>query len=68
MKSPVLQESAYLRYATFFYLYIMQGIPAGFALTAIANYLIGKNISSEKVGTFIAFVSYHGYCNLHGAL
>lgn len=56
MKAPVLHESAFLRYVTFFYLYIMQGIPAGFALTAIANYLIGKNVSSERVGTFIAFV------------
>lgn len=56
MKAPVLSESAYLRYFTFFYLYVMQGIPAGFALTALANYLIGKNVSSEKVGTFIAFV------------
>lgn len=56
MKPPVLSESAYLRYFTFFYLYVMQGIPAGFALTALANYLIGKNVSSQKVGTFIAFV------------
>lgn len=56
MKGPVLLENSYLRYTTFFYLYIMQGIPAGFALTAIANYLIAKNVSSEKVGSFIAFV------------
>ncbi len=56
IKTPVLHESAYLRYFTFFYLYIMQGIPAGFALYALANYLVGKNVSSEKVGTFIAFV------------
>ena len=53
---PVLNESAYLRYFTFFYLYVMQGIPAGFALTALANYLIGKNIAPERVGTFIAVV------------
>ena len=56
MKLPVLSESAYVRYFTFFYLYIMQGIPAGFALTALVNYLIGKNVPSEQVGTFIAFV------------
>jgi PAT family beta-lactamase induction signal transducer AmpG len=54
MKAPVLSENSNLRYLTFFYLYVMQGIPAGFALTAIANYLAGKNISSEKIGTFIA--------------
>ena len=52
----VLSESANLRYFTFFYLYVMQGIPAGFALTALANYLIGKNVASERVGTFIAVV------------
>ncbi len=56
MRLPVLTESPRLRYATFFYLYIMQGIPAGFALTAISNFLLGKNIPSEKVGTFIALV------------
>ncbi len=56
LKTPVLSESAYLRYFTFFYLYVMQGIPAGFALTALANYLIGKNVSSERIGTFIAVV------------
>ena len=56
IKLPVLEDSAYLRYCTFFYLYVMQGIPAGFALTAIANYLIGKHIPPEKVGTFVAVV------------
>ncbi len=56
MTRLVLSESSRLRYFTFFYLYIMQGIPAGFALTAIANYLIGKNVSPEKVGSFIAVV------------
>ena len=56
LKTPMLSESAYLRYFTFFYLYVMQGIPAGFALTALSNYLVGKNVPSEKVGTFIAVV------------
>lgn len=53
---PVLKESARLRYFTFFYLYAMQGIPAGFALTAIANYLIGKGISSIAIGSFDAII------------
>ncbi|MDQ2720498.1 MAG: MFS transporter [Bacteroidota bacterium] len=56
MRLPTLNESPALRYFTFFYLYIMQGIPAGFALTAIANYLLGKHVQPERVGTFIAFV------------
>ncbi len=53
---PVLSVSAGWRYGTFLYLYIMQGIPAGFALTALANYLLGKGVSSGQVGTFIALV------------
>ncbi len=56
MKAPVLHESANLRYFTFFYLYVFQGIPAGFSIYALANYLAGKNVSSESIGTFIAFV------------
>ena len=56
MPLPALNESARLRYFTFFSLYAMQGIPAGFALTAIANYLIGQGINSSSVGTFIAVV------------
>ncbi|MGI4020972.1 MAG: MFS transporter [Janthinobacterium lividum] len=55
-KLPVLKESTQLRYATFFYLYAMQGIPAGFALTAIANYLIGKGVSALAVGSFDALI------------
>lgn len=55
-KLPVLKESAPLRYFTFFYLYAMQGIPAGFALTAIANYLIGKGVSAISIGTFDAVI------------
>ena len=34
----------------------MQGIPAGFALTAIANYLAGKGLNSSSTGTFISIV------------
>lgn len=53
---PALNESARFRYFTFFSLYAMQGIPAGFALTAIGNYLIGQGVNSGSVGTFIAIV------------
>ncbi|HVF27655.1 MAG TPA: MFS transporter, partial [Pyrinomonadaceae bacterium] len=49
-------ESRPLRYAAFFYLYVMQGIPAGFALTAVANYLTAENTSPKIVGTFVAVV------------
>jgi PAT family beta-lactamase induction signal transducer AmpG len=52
----VLRDSARLRYATFFYLYVMQGIPSGFALTAVYNYLIGSGLSAKSVGSFAAIV------------
>jgi PAT family beta-lactamase induction signal transducer AmpG len=52
----VLRDSARLRYTTFFYLYVMQGIPAGFALTAVYNYLIGNGLSARSVGSFAAIV------------
>lgn len=37
-----LEKNALLRYFMFFYLYAMQGVPAEFSSTALANYLIGK--------------------------
>ena len=56
MPHLVLRDSARLRYATFFYLYVMQGIPAGFGLTAVYNYLIGSGLTAHAVGSFAAIV------------
>lgn len=56
MPLAALNQSARLRYFTFFYLYVMQGIPAGFALTAIANFLAGQHVAPNKIGSFIAIV------------
>ncbi|QJX46077.1 MFS transporter [Hymenobacter taeanensis] len=56
MKSLVLRESAGLRYGTFFYLYGMQGIPAGFGLTAMVNYLNAQHLPVQAVATFTAMV------------
>lgn len=53
---PTLQTSRPLRYVTFFYLYVMQGIPAGFALTAVANYLTAEGVPASAVGAFVATV------------
>ncbi|WP_219160774.1 hypothetical protein [Hymenobacter profundi] len=39
-------------YFTFFYLYVMQSIPAGFGLTGLVNYLIGKGLFAETVASF----------------
>jgi len=56
LTSLVLRDSARLRYFTFFYLYVMQGIPSGFALTAVYNFLIGQGLSARSVGSFAAIV------------
>jgi hypothetical protein len=37
-----LSENRWLRYVVFFYLYVMQGVPAGFSGVALANYLTGE--------------------------
>jgi len=58
MPSLVLRDSRRLRYVTFFYLYVMQGIPGGFAATAIYNYLIGQGLSARAVGAFAATVGF----------
>ncbi|MCY7351423.1 MAG: MFS transporter [Cytophagaceae bacterium] len=52
----VLSENRPLRYGTFFYLYAMQGIPAGFALTALSNYLAAQGKTPQAIGSFVALV------------
>ncbi|GAB4045048.1 MFS transporter [Spirosoma jeollabukense] len=47
-----LDQSRRLRYATFFYLYVMQGIPSGLALTALTNYLAAEGIDARRLATF----------------
>lgn len=51
-----LIESQRLRYFTFFYLYIMQGVPGGFALIAVTNFLSAQNMDSQAIATFGALV------------
>ncbi|GAB3022578.1 MFS transporter [Spirosoma pulveris] len=51
-----LSRSRWLRYTVFFYLYVMQGIPAGFSLTALANYLTAEGVKPSVIGTFAAVV------------
>ena len=43
LRLPPLEHSRSLRYATVFALYLMQGLPAGFALTAVANRLAAEH-------------------------
>lgn len=45
-----------MRYATFFYLYVMQGIPSGFYLTALANYFTAEGVRPDVVGSFMAII------------
>ncbi len=51
---PPLSESRTLRAATFFGLYVVEGIPSGFALTAVANYLAYRRLDPEVIGAFAA--------------
>jgi len=56
--SLTLRDNRSLRYVAFFYLYVMQGIPAGFALYALANYLTANGLTPAAVGSFAAVVGF----------
>lgn len=56
MPLPTLAESPHLRYVTFFYLYFMQGVPSGFALTALVNYLTAQGVTPSAIGTFSSII------------
>ena len=51
-----LSQSRPLRYGVFFYLYIMQGIPSGFYLTALTNYFTAEGVRPDAVGSFVAII------------
>lgn len=51
-----LSHNRPLRYGIFFYLYVMQGIPSGFYLTALANYFTAEGVRPNVVGSFIAII------------
>jgi PAT family beta-lactamase induction signal transducer AmpG len=51
-----LTQSRPSRYGVFFYLYVMQGIPSGFYLTALANYFTAEGVGPDVVGSFIAII------------
>ena len=53
---PTLSQSQSLRYVTFFYLYVMQGVPSGLALTALTNYLAAEGVTAQRLATFGAVV------------
>ncbi|AQG80253.1 MFS transporter [Spirosoma montaniterrae] len=51
-----LSQSRPLRYAVFLYLYVMQGIPAGFYTTALTNYFTAEGVRPKAVGAFVAVI------------
>ena len=51
-----LSQSRPLRYGVFFYLYVMQGIPAGFYTTALTNYFTAEGVRLKDVGAFVAVI------------
>lgn len=51
-----LSQSRPLRYGVFFYLYVMQGIPAGFYTTALTNYFTAEGVKSNVIGSFVAII------------
>lgn len=54
--SLTLSQSRPLRYGVFLYLYVMQGIPAGFYTTALTNYFTAEGVSPNAVGSFLAVI------------
>lgn len=54
MQLPALSQSRALRRGVFFLLYFRQGLPAGFASTALANTLTARGVAAETVGDFVA--------------
>lgn len=56
MPDLCLSRSRRLRYFAFFLLYVMQGVPAGFALTAVANYLAARGLPPARIGGFVAVI------------
>ncbi len=51
-----LSQSRPLRYSVFLYLYVMQGIPAGFYTTALTNYFAAEGVKPDLVGSFVAII------------
>ena len=51
-----LSQSRPLRYGVFFFLYVMQGIPAGFYTTALTNYFTAEGVRPKDVGAFVAVI------------
>lgn len=51
-----LSQSRPLRYGVFLYLYVMQGIPAGFYTTALTNYFAAEGVKPSLIGSFVAII------------
>src|SRR5439155_6814667 len=54
MRLPNLLATAKGRLAAFFFLYITEGIPLGFAATAVATQLRRQDVGPAEIGAFVA--------------
>src|SRR3954466_397307 len=54
MRLPNLLASRRGRLAAFFLLYITEGIPLGFAATAVATQLRRQGVGPDEIGAFVA--------------
>src|SRR5260221_14560097 len=53
MRLPNLLATARGRLAAFFFLYVTEGIPLGFAATAVATQLRGQDVGPADIGAFV---------------
>src|SRR2546428_8709659 len=54
MRLPNLLATTKGRLAAFFFLYITEGIPLGFAATAVATQLRRQDVGPAEIGAFVA--------------
>jgi MFS transporter, PAT family, beta-lactamase induction signal transducer AmpG len=54
MRLPNLLATRYGRFTAFFFLYLTEGIPLGFAATAVATQLRRQNVGPAEIGAFVA--------------
>lgn len=54
MRLPDLLATRYGRLTAFFFLYVTEGIPLGFAATAIATQLRRQDVGPAEIGAFVA--------------
>ena len=54
MRMPDLLSTRRGRLATFFFLYLTEGIPLGFTATAVATQMRRQGVGPAEIGAFVA--------------